>query len=60
MYQMGVILFWIYDGSAGQKRTHALIGKSVVMVTRLIRLSGFPLLRPARKAVVELVETLSG
>jgi AcrR family transcriptional regulator len=59
MYQMGVILFWIYDGSPGQKRTHALIEKSAVMVTRLIRLSGFPLLRPARKAVVELVEIIS-
>jgi AcrR family transcriptional regulator len=59
MYQMGLILFWIYDGSPGQKRTHALIEKSAVMVTRLIRLSGFPLLRPARKAVVELVETIS-
>jgi AcrR family transcriptional regulator len=60
MYQMGVILFWIYDGSTGQKRTHTLIEKSAVMVTRLIRLSGFPLLRPARKAVVELVETITG
>jgi AcrR family transcriptional regulator len=60
MYQMGVILFWIYDGSAVQKRTHTLIEKSAVMVSRLIRLSGFPLLRPARKAVVELVETITG
>jgi AcrR family transcriptional regulator len=60
MYQMGVILFWIYDGSTGQKRTHALVEKSTVMVSRLIRLSGFPLLRPARKAVVELVEIISG
>jgi AcrR family transcriptional regulator len=60
MYQMGLILFWIYDRSEGQKRTHALLDNSASMVTRLIRLSGFPLLRPARKAVVQLVETVTG
>jgi AcrR family transcriptional regulator len=60
LYQMGLILFWIYDRSDGQKRTHALIAHSAAMVSRLIRLSGFPLLRPARKAVVELVETVTG
>ena len=60
LYQMGLILFWIYDRSAEQKRTRALLKQSAVMVSRLIRLSGFPLLRPARKAVVELVETVAG
>ena len=59
MYQMGVILFWIYDRSPEQRRTRALIEKSAGMVARLIKVSGFPLLRPVRKAVVELVETVS-
>jgi len=59
MYQMGLILFWIYDRSEGQRKTHALLAHSASMVCRLIRLSGFPLLRPARKAVVQLVETVS-
>jgi AcrR family transcriptional regulator len=60
MYQMGVVLFWIYDRSPGQRRTHALIEKSAGMVARLIKVSGFPLLRPVRKAVVELVRTIGG
>jgi hypothetical protein len=30
------------------------------MVARLIKVSSFPLLRPVRKAVVELVETVAG
>lgn len=60
MYQMGVVLFWIYDRSPEQRRTRALIEKSAGMVARLIKVSGFPLLRPVRKAVVELVETVSG
>jgi len=60
MYQMGLILFWIYDRSEGQLRTASLVAKSAAMVARLIRLSAFPLLRPARKAIVELVETVAG
>jgi AcrR family transcriptional regulator len=60
MYQMGVVLFWIYDRSPEQRRTRALIEKSAGMVARLIRISGFPLLRPVRKAVVELVQTVAG
>ena len=58
LYQMGVILFWIYDRSAGQKRTRALVDKSVAVVVRLVKLSGFPLMGPVRRMVVELVETV--
>ena len=60
MYQMGIVLFWIYDRSPEQRRTRALIEKSAGMVARLIKVSSFPLLRPVRKAVVELVETVAG
>ena len=60
MYQMGLILFWIYDRSSGQRRTHALVDQSVGVVVGLIKLSGFPLLRPVRKRVVALLETVSG
>jgi len=60
MYQMGIILFWIYDRSEGQQRTRALIDKSLAVVVRLIQLSGLPLLRPVRSMVVDLVETVAG
>jgi hypothetical protein len=60
MYQMGLILFWIYDRSPGQKRTHALLDQSVGVVAGLIKLSGLPLLRPVRRRVVTLLETVSG
>jgi AcrR family transcriptional regulator len=60
MYQMGVILFWIYDRSEAQQRTRALIDKSLGVVVRLIQISGLPLLRPVRRLVVDLVETVAG
>ena len=58
LYQMGLILFWIYDRSEGQARTMRLLEASVKMVGALITLSGLPLLKPARKRVLELVEIL--
>jgi AcrR family transcriptional regulator len=58
MYQMGLILFWIYDRSAAQKRTRALVEKSLGILVRLIKVSEFPLLRPVRRMVVDLVETV--
>jgi AcrR family transcriptional regulator len=58
MYQMGVVLFWIYDQSAAQKRTQALVEKSAALVARLLQLAGFPLMRPVRRMVIGLVETV--
>jgi len=58
MYQMGIILFWINDGSAGRKKTQFLLEKSLQIVTRLIAFAGLPLTRPLRKNVTELLETL--
>ena len=58
MYQMGLILFWIYDKSPSQSRTQLLVEKSLAVVVRLIKLAAFPLMRPARRAVVELLETI--
>jgi len=59
MYQMGVILFWIYDRSPGQRRTRALLDRSLAIVVRLVKLGGFPLLRPVRRMVVELLEAVA-
>ena len=59
MYQMGLILFWIYDRSASQERTGQLIDKSLPLVVSLIRIARFPLLRPVRKMVADLLDALS-
>jgi AcrR family transcriptional regulator len=60
MYQMGVILFWIYDRSEGQHRTHALLQKSLRVVVRLLKLSALPLMQPLRRMVMDLVDTATG
>ncbi len=59
MYQMGLILFWLYDRSPGQQRTEKLMDKSLSLLVNLLRLSSLPLMKPLRKMVLELVETVA-
>jgi AcrR family transcriptional regulator len=56
LYQMALILFWVYDSSPKQERTMKLFDKSLAMAVALIKLSSFPLLRPIRKLAVGLLE----
>ncbi|MGA9814969.1 MAG: hypothetical protein WBQ64_19465 [Terriglobales bacterium] len=60
LYQMGLLLFWVYDRSPQQKRTMQLFEKSLSIVVNLIRLSTFPLLRPARRLAIELLDIIYG
>jgi AcrR family transcriptional regulator len=59
LYQMAVILFWLYDRSPRQERTEKFMEKSLGLVINLLRLSGLPLMKPLRKAALELVETVA-
>lgn len=55
LYQMALIMFWLYDRSPDQQRTGRLLEKSLGLLVNLLRLSALPLMRPLRKAVVDLV-----
>ena len=59
LYQMGLILFWLYDRSPNQERTEKLMEKSLTFVVNLLRLSSLPLMKPLRKGVLELLETVT-
>ncbi|MEO8130256.1 MAG: TetR family transcriptional regulator [Bryobacteraceae bacterium] len=60
MFQMGLILFWMYDRSPGQKRTAVLVDKSLDLVVSLIKFSGLPLMKPVRRTVLDVVHAVSG
>ncbi|HLW54922.1 MAG TPA: TetR family transcriptional regulator [Candidatus Angelobacter sp.] len=59
LFQMAIILFWLYDRSPNQERTQKLMEKGLGLLVNLLRLSGMPLMRPLRKAALELVETVA-
>jgi AcrR family transcriptional regulator len=58
LYQMGLILFWIYDRSPDQIRTERLVEKSLHIVAGLLKLAKSPFLRPVRKMAIELLEAV--
>jgi AcrR family transcriptional regulator len=56
LYQMALIMFWLYDRSPNQEKTQKLKDKSLGLLVNLLRVSSLPLMRPLRKTVLELVE----
>ena len=59
LYQMALIMFWLYDRSPDQERTQRLMEKSVGLLVNLLRISSLPLMKPLRKTALELVEAAS-
>jgi AcrR family transcriptional regulator len=59
-FQMGVIFFWVVDESPDQVRSSRLLNLAAKSVVSLIRISALPLMRPVRKAALELVEIVEG
>ena len=60
LYQMALIMFWLYDRSPDQARTQRLMEKSLSLLVNLLRISSLPLMKPLRKTALELVEAASG
>lgn len=58
MYQMGLILFWVYDKSENQSRTQFLYDKTLKMLLTTLKLAGFPLLRPLHALAGELLQVI--
>lgn len=58
MYQMGLILFWVYDHSKDQRRTMILYDKTLKMILVTMKLAGIPLLRPLHRLAAELLEVV--
>ena len=58
-YDMGVVLFWIYDQTETRERTRRLIEHTSDLVARLVRLASHPLLRPVRARAMRLLEEIA-
>ena len=58
LYQMALIMFWLYDRSPHQQSTRKLLEKSLSLLVNLLRISSLPLMKPLRKAVLDLVEAV--
>jgi AcrR family transcriptional regulator len=60
LYQMGLILFWVYDRSPEQRRTKILFDQTLKMLLLTLKIAGFPLLRPMHKLAADLLDVVYG
>jgi AcrR family transcriptional regulator len=60
LYQMGLILYWIYDRSPGQRQTRMMREKSLALMVSGLKMSRFALLRPLRSKIVDLIVLAEG
>jgi AcrR family transcriptional regulator len=60
LYQMGLILYWIYDRSPGQRQTRMLRKKSLALLVSGLKIAGFALLKPLRSKIVDLIVLAEG
>jgi AcrR family transcriptional regulator len=58
MYQMGLILFWVYDRSPEQRRTIALFEQTMKMLLLGLKIAGLPFLRPMHRLAGDLLKVL--
>jgi AcrR family transcriptional regulator len=60
MYQMGLILYWVYDGSPEQRRTWVLFEKSLQMILLTLKFANLPILLPLHRLAADLLESVYG
>jgi AcrR family transcriptional regulator len=58
LYEMGIILYWVHDGSPGCANTYALIDRTVPIVERLIGVAKLPVVRPMVRELVSMLGEL--
>jgi len=58
MYQMGLILFWVYDRSENQRRTSYLFTQTLKMLLLTLKLAGLPFLKPMHKLAGDLLKVI--
>ncbi|HEY3704617.1 MAG TPA: TetR family transcriptional regulator [Terracidiphilus sp.] len=58
LYQMGLILFWVYDRSPKQSRTEFLFDQSRRIILILLKFAGLPLMKPLHRRAADLLRVL--
>jgi AcrR family transcriptional regulator len=59
LYQMGIVLFWVHDRSAGRRRARMLVERTVPLIARLVVLSRLKVLRPVSREITTLIKDLA-
>jgi len=60
LYQMGLMLFWVYDRSPRQTRTALLFDKTLAVMLFALKFAGLPLVKPLYRPAAELLNAIYG
>jgi AcrR family transcriptional regulator len=60
LYQMGLILFWVYDGSTEQRRTAIVFEKTLQMILWTLKFANLPILLPIHRLAADLLDSVYG
>jgi AcrR family transcriptional regulator len=60
LYQMGLMLYWVYDRSPKQAHTQLLFDKTLRMMLLVLKFARVPLLRPLYRPAGELLHAIYG
>lgn len=58
LYQMGLVLYWVYDRSPNQERTEMLFEKTLKMMLLGLKMAEVPLVRPLLRPAGELLKAI--
>jgi hypothetical protein len=58
LYSLGVILYWVHDGSPGCAKTYHLIDRTVPLGARLVALCRIRLLRSTVRELMSVIEDI--
>jgi hypothetical protein len=53
---MGILLYFLYDKSAQQKNTRALVDRGTQLLVSFIKVARNPLLKPIRKKTFDFIQ----
>jgi AcrR family transcriptional regulator len=60
LYQLGLMLFWVYDRSPRQERTELLFDKTLRMMLLALKLAELPMLKPLFRPAGDLLRAIYG
>jgi len=60
LYQMGLVLYWVYDRSPEQERTSLLFDKTLRIILVMLQWGGLAILRPLYRPAGELLKIIYG
>jgi AcrR family transcriptional regulator len=58
LYQMGLMLFWVYDRSPNQQLTTLLFDKTLRMILITLKLASLPIMRPLHRHAGDLLHAI--